>query len=429
MIDPEYEGRVSAARRTDRDPFCVRNARVGGRCACTADHLDACSAGMCARPMKIAMVSDAHDMRVVEQAAAQVRSGHHVTVYLRQADAESSDPCLTPQGYTMMPVPAGPATPLPEGELFEYAEPFAQFLDAHWTADRPDAVHGHFGMSGFAAQLAARHLNLPTVQTFSPARETEPAVDTRRGRLRDRRHLEALVARSASWVTASCTEDVSRLVRLGVPRGRVCVVPFGVDLQLFNPDGPVAPRGDMHRIVTVGRFAPRNGFDTIIRALPHIAGAELLIIGEPDSADAESDSEAGKLIQLATNLDVAQRLRIIASVPREALPAILRSADVAVCTSQSDGGLEAMACGVPVVASWSGPMLDAIVHDVTGYLIDATRPAELPKALNRLLRDDFLRQSMGASGCDRARARFSWEQVASDYERVYSRLQQVRASA
>nr|CRL72564.1 group 1 glycosyl transferase [Mycolicibacterium malmesburyense] len=87
---------------------------------------------------------------------------------------------------------------------------------------------------------------------------------TREGHLRNRRHLEAPVARSASWVTASCTEDVARLLRLGVPRGRISVTPSGVDLQLFNPDGPAAPRGDMHRIVTVGPLVPRNGFDTIV---------------------------------------------------------------------------------------------------------------------------------------------------------------------
>lgn len=375
------------------------------------------------------MVSDAHDMRVVEQAAALTRRGHGVTVYVRRADPGSSDFGRAPQGYSVVPVPAGPAAPLPEGELFEYAEPFAQFLDAQWRVDRPDAVHGHFGMSGFAAQLAARRLNLPTVQTFSPAREAERAVVTGEGHLRNRRHLEAPVARSASWVTASCTEDVARLLRLGVPRGRISVTPFGVDLQLFNPDGPAAPRGDMHRIVTVGPLVPRNGFDTIVRALPHIADAELLIIGEPDQVGIEPNAEAEKLSQLATNIGVAHRLRILASVPRGNLPAILRSADVAVCASLSDGGLEAMACGVPVVAPSSGLMFDAIVHDVTGYLIDPTRPSELPKALNRLLRDQFLRRSMGAAGCDRARARFSWEQVASDYDRVYSRLQQLPASA
>nr|CRL72561.1 transferase [Mycolicibacterium malmesburyense] len=143
----------------------------------------------------------------------------------------------------------------------------------------------------------------------------------------------------------------------------------------------------------------------------------------------EPNAEAEKLSQLATNIGVAHRLRILASVPRGNLPAILRSADVAVCASLSDGGLEAMACGVPVVAPSSGLMFDAIVHDVTGYLIDPTRPSELPKALNRLLHDQFLRRSMGAAGCDRARARFSWEQVASDYDRVYSRLQQLPASA
>jgi D-inositol-3-phosphate glycosyltransferase len=63
-------------------------------------------------------------------------------------------------------VPAGPAKHLSKDELLQYMGPFARFLDAQWAVDRPDVAHGHFWMSGFATELAARHLDLPAVQTF-----------------------------------------------------------------------------------------------------------------------------------------------------------------------------------------------------------------------------------------------------------------------
>nr|WP_090281655.1 glycosyltransferase [Mycolicibacterium komanii]CRL78340.1 group 1 glycosyl transferase [Mycolicibacterium komanii] len=375
--------------------------------------------------MKIAMVSDAHHMRIAELASALARSGHLVTVYSHGDHGGSRDRTLTPRGYSVVHLPEGPA-PLPEGDLPACTESLARFFDAEWAADRPDTVHGHFGMSGVAAQLAARHLDLPTVQTLPAHASDAHRVAVESGH--PRRHLDALVARSASWVTAASTDDGSRLLRLGVPRGRLSVVPTGVDLQLFNSDGPVAARSDVQRIVSIGQLVSRSGFDTIIRALPNIAHAELLLIGGFDGSGSDFDSESDQLTGLAAKLGVAHRLQIRASIPREELPAVLRSADVVVCTPENAGGLEAMACGVPVVAT-CGVMVDAVVHDVTGYLINPSRPGELPKAVNRLLHDDFLRQSMGAAGRDRARARYSWDRVASDCEQIYSRLSQLRASA
>jgi glycosyltransferase involved in cell wall biosynthesis len=84
--------------------------------------------------------------------------------------------------------------------------------------------------------------------------------------------------------------------------------------------------------------------------------------------------------------------------------------------------LEAMACGVPVVASAVGGMLDTVVHDVTGRLVTPKCPTAVADAINQLMRDDFLRQSLGAAGRDRARARYSWDRIAADTLRIYDRL-------
>lgn len=81
-----------------------------------------------------------------------------------------------------------------------------------------------------------------------------------------------------------------------------------------------------------------------------------------------------------------------------------------------------MACGVPVVAAAVGGMLDTVVHDVTGRLVTPKRPVEVAESINTLLHDEFLRQSLGAAGRDRARARYSWDRVAADTLRIYDRL-------
>jgi glycosyltransferase involved in cell wall biosynthesis len=381
-------------------------------------------------PLKIAMVAaDAggQNAGVADLSAALARRGHEVTVYTRRDDPDLPECSETPQGCTMVHVPAGPAAQLPKGELLQYIGPFAQYLDAQWTADRPDVAHAHFWTSGIATQLAAKRLNLPAVQTF----HTLGVVQRRHQGARDpspqeRMQLEATLARSATWVAATCTDEVFELMRMGRSRARMSVVPCGVDLDLFTPEGPKAPRGVYHRIVTVGRFAPHKGFDVLVRALPALPNTELVIVGSPDEPEMDSDPEARRLYDLADELGVADRVRLYGSVVREDMPAILRSADVVACTPSYESfgivALEAMACGVPVVASAVGGMLDTVVHDVTGRLVKPTQPADVADAINHLLRDDFLRQSLGAAGRDRARARYSWDRIAADTLRVYDRL-------
>jgi D-inositol-3-phosphate glycosyltransferase len=105
------------------------------------------------------------------------------------------------------------------------------------------------------------------------------------------------------------------------------------------------------------------------------------------------------------------------------LPALLRSADVVACTP-ADGSsgvvaLKAMACGVPVVASAVGALVDIVVDDVTGHLVTHQDPRQLANCLNSLLRDSFLRRSLGSAGRDRTVARYSWDRIAADTVRLY----------
>ena len=147
---------------------------------------------------------------------------------------------------------------MPEDELLKYMGPFAQYVDAQWAVDRPDVAHACGWMSGIPTQLAARHLGLPAVQTCDGLGVVP----------QERLQLQATVARTANWVAATRTDEVLQLMRIS--RARISVVPPGVDIGLFNPAGPQAPKRAKHRIVGVGKIVPRNGFDNLVRALPMI---------------------------------------------------------------------------------------------------------------------------------------------------------------
>jgi glycosyltransferase involved in cell wall biosynthesis len=391
--------------------------------------------------MKIAMVSEhasplavlggvdagGQNVHVAELSAAMARRGHEVIVYTRRDDPDSPERVRTPLGYTVVHVPAGPAKQLPKDALLEHMSDFAQYLDTQWAIERPDVAHAHFWMSGIATQLAARAQDVPTVQTFHALgvvkRRHQGAEDTSpTARLK----LEKLVAAHATWVAATCTDEVFELVRLGRSRTRISVVPCGVDLNRFSTEGPVAERSSRPRILAVGRLVPRKGFDTMIRALPAIPDAEYVIVGGPDFGHLGSDPEVRRLRALAADLGVADRVVFTGALPRDDMPAMLRSADVVTCTPWYEPfgivPLEAMACGVPVVASAVGGMLDTVVHDVTGRLVTPRSPRECADAVSSVLRDSFLRRSLGLAGRDRACARYSWDRVAADTLRIYERL-------
>ena len=175
----------------------------------------------------------------------------------------------------------------------------------------------------------------------------------------------------------------------------------------------------------MGKILPGNGFDVLVRALPLIPAAEFVIIGEAERGDQQSDREARRLRGLAERLGVADRLRVHAHATVAEIPELLRSADVVACTPTYEPSgvvaLEATACGVPVVACAVGPLPDIVVHEVTGYLVDRQDPRDLAASVNHLLRDSFLRRSLGTGGRNRAVARYSWDRIAVDTARLYEK--------
>lgn len=395
--------------------------------------------------MRIAMISEhasplAHlggvdaggqNVHVAELSSALARRGHDVVVYTRRDDPHLPECVETEHGYSVVHVPAGPARVLPKDELLQYMYAFARFLDAQWVADRPDVAHGHFWMSGVATQRAARPHDIPTVQTFHALGLVKRLHQGLEDTSPDCRvSVEARIARDADWVTATSTDEVFELVRMGRARSQTSVVPCGVNIDTFTPDGPIAPRGDQPRIVSVGRLVPRKGFDTLIRALPRVPGAELVVVGGPAQADLADDPEAQQLQRLAAQLGVADRVRLLGAVTRHEMPALLRSADVVACTPWYEPfgivPLEAMACGVPVVATAVGGIRDSVVDDVTGRLVPPKDPATLGDAIAALLDDRARRRALGAAGRERARARYTWDRVAADTERVYEKLAPAR---
>jgi len=365
------------------------------------------------------------NLHVAELSKALVRKGHDVTVYTRRDGRGQPEDLLTEHGYHVVHVPVGPAKHVPKDQLLPHMGRFARYLQGRWETERPDVVHAHFWMSGLASVSAARSAGAPVVQTFHAL----GVVKRRHQGLDDtsppqRIGTERLLGREVDRIAATCSDEVFELTRMGVPRTRISVVPCGVDTDHFVPEGHRLPGGKFaHRIVAVGRLVPRKGFATAIAALPALPDTELLIAGGPDRRRLGRDEHARFLRSFAESLGVAGQVKLLGQVSREDMPSLLRSADTVVCTPWYEPfgivPLEAMACGVPVVASAVGGLSDTVVDGVTGRLVPPRKPRALAAALHTLLRHRAMREQFGAAGRDRAWARYSWDRVADETLRAY----------
>ncbi|MEO6086338.1 MAG: glycosyltransferase, partial [Umezawaea sp.] len=240
-----------------------------------------------------------------------------------------------------------------------------------------------------------------------------------------RADLERLVGMAAQRVVAASGEEVFELVRMGVDRSRISLVPFAVDVDRFRPDGRPERSGRRRRLLAIGDMVPHSGFHTAISALAQVPDAELVIAGRCRHTDPREDPEVRRLVHHARRLGVAHRVSLIGPVDRARMPAVLRSADVLVCPQWYEPlgatALQAMACGVPVVASAVGALSDLVVDDVTGLLVPPRDHRALGNELRELLTDRTRCQMYSIAGADRARARYSWDRIAAETVMAYDK--------
>jgi glycosyltransferase involved in cell wall biosynthesis/phosphoheptose isomerase len=388
-----------------------------------------------ASPLAVLGGADAGGQNVYVAALATElgRRGIDVVVHTRRDDPSLACRVRMAPRVTVEHVDAGPARPIAKDRLLPYMAEFAEELAARWLAAPPDVVHSHFWMSGRAALDAAEPLGIPVVHTFHAlgivkrrhqgVKDTSPA---------ERIGEERRILGCAASILATCTDELFELRRLGVDPRRVRVVPCGVNLRAFRPTGPAEPRRDgRHRLVVVSRLVERKGVGNVITALAEIPNAELVIAGGPERERLWSDPEVRRLARLARSRGVEDRVEFRGRLERADVPPLLRSADVVVTVPWYEPfgivPLEAMACGVPVVASAVGGMIDTVVDDSTGLHVPPRDPERLAEVLGSLLGDRDRRQRLGRAGIQRTRRLYDWNRIAAATLDVYARMPRRRS--
>ncbi|MDT0464112.1 glycosyltransferase [Streptomyces gibsoniae] len=363
--------------------------------------------------------------QIADLAGALAGRGHRVTLYTRRDDPDLPDRMTLRDGVEVRRVPAGPPEPLSMNELLPHLWELGRHLAGVWRVRPPDVVHSHGWLSGLAALRVARELELPLLHSHHSLgtvtrRQPQPAGPRHPRRIAHERE----VGRGCDHIIATCRDEVVELGRMGMSRGRISVVPYGVDTAVFTPHGPAAAPGTAYRrLLQLGSLGPHGDSVVSIAALALLPTAELVVVGGPPADRLDGDPEVRRLRRAAADAGVADRVRFLGGVPGHEVPALLRGADVVLCPADHEpfgiAALEAMACGRPVVATAVGGHLDTVADPGTGRLVPPGDPNALARAAGELLADPEARKACGAAGRRRALRRYGWERVAAATEEAY----------
>ncbi len=354
-------------------------------------------------------------------------AGHAVSIFTQRADP-ALPACTTAAGVYIDRVgterDASPAAP----DVFGAIEAFAEHLAAAWRLSPPDVVHAHSWMSGKAAIAAGRPLGIPVVQTFHglgrPKRGRADTADLETLRVDE----EIALIRAAARIVATSSSEVFALLGLGASPGAIKIIPCGVDLDTFAPATRLAPRsGRPFRVATLSRLVPDAGVGDVIEALTYVPDVELVVGGGRCDIDVlRDDPDAQALVALAAARGVSSRVTFVGQVKRADVAAFLQSADAVVCAPWRDAVgtvvLEAMACGVPVIASSVGGHLDAVAEGISGMHVPPRAPRQIAYAIESLAADAPLRERFSRFGIERTSARYGWPRIAGEMLEVYMKV-------
>lgn len=284
---------------------------------------------------------------------------------------------------------------------------------------RPDLIHAHFATRATAtARELSRELSIP--YTFTAHRYDiydRPPQDF------------AERAAAASGVVTVSRANAEYMARhFGIPRGRIRIIPCGIDLARFCSDHAERPAGPPW-IVCVARLHPVKNLGVLLRAC-----AELRARGVDFRCAVLGDGRERAALQAQIKgLGLGRMVTLRGACTQDTVRRWLRHARVAVLTSHSEGMpvslMEAMACGVPTVAPTVGGIPEMIIDGVTGHLTRPDDACSTADALESALANPVLAEQMGRAARARAVGLFSLQAQVDSLLEVWEHAAQGRAAA
>jgi D-inositol-3-phosphate glycosyltransferase len=288
-----------------------------------------------------------------------------------------------------------------------------------------DLIHSHYWLSGRLGSWAQELWNRPHLVMLHTLAEVKNRTGVSRPEPELRIAAENELVETCHRIIAPTGQEKDSLVRYyGVSEQKIGVVPCGVNLDLFHPQEKQACRRQLGFdpddiiLLYVGRFEPLKGIDRLLEALSHLRDhrrIRLIIVG----GDGDEAPDSQFLKKKAINLGMEDKVMFAGRVEQKYLPLYYSSADVLVMASHYESfglvGLEALACGRPVVSTPVGAMESLIQQSHAGYVVGDTLPRSLAKGIQSAITNS----TPPADQIHKSVLAYSWTNVAAAILKEY----------
>ena len=281
---------------------------------------------------------------------------------------------------------------------------------------KPDVVHSQTTLYGVPAWVAKKTLKIPYIVWGHGSDIYFPGT------------LLSMISKPIlqnADVVLALTEDMKKEMQRVFPR-EVFVIPNGISLERFKVSSGHEGKRSTRTLIFVGRLHPVKGIQYLIEAMAivyqKIPDIKLVIVGD--------GVERPTLEKQVKELDLNECIQFLGQVPQEKMPDIMHQADILVLPSLSEGFptvlLEAMASGLPIIATSVRGIPDLIDDGINGYLVNTKKSGEMADRILTLMLNDDVRKEMSVNNREKAKM-FTWDKVADKVEKVYLRATALRS--
>jgi D-inositol-3-phosphate glycosyltransferase len=366
------------------------------------------------------------------------RMGHRVDIFTRRT-AEVGDPVTAlAKNVRLVHLSTGNGRNVPKEALHRYTADFHRALESFRNRHflDYDLIHSHYWLSGSLGEMAQESWQRPHIITFHTLGAVKNSIGVGEPESLLRIATEKNLTATCERVLSTTPKDKVQLIRLyDAVSDKIGVVPCGVDLNLFRPlDKAVARRrlgfaSDHPIILFVGRFDSVKGIDRLVTAMTYLRRRDslrLVLVG----GDGPASSATRRLQKQARDLGLQETVTFAGRIDQERLPPYYSAADVLVVPSlyESFGlvGLEALACGTPVVATAVGAMESILQEGRIGQVVTEPAPRLLADAIDAFL-PNKARKTASAADIRASVMQFSWSKVAAALVAEYAGVCEIGA--
>lgn len=386
-------------------------------------------------------------VRNVGEALAEL--GWQVEMYTRQVSEEQESIVEHRPNCRTIRFKAGAFEFVPRDNLFgnlpEFVDNFLKFQKENGY-EYP-VIHTNYWLSSWVGMQLKQKIGCKQVHTYHSLGYVKyTAVDDIPPIASKRLEVEKELLETAERVVATSPQEKAHMRQLVSTKGNIDIIPCGTDVQRFGSIERAAARvklgleNDDKVVMYVGRFDPRKGIETLVRAvgesqLRNHDKLKLIICG--GSRPGQSDGfERERIESIVNELGLRDRTTFPGRISQEILPTYYAAADVCVVPSHYEPfglvAIEAMASGTPVVASDVGGLQFTVLPEETGLLAPPQDVPAFATAIDRIITNQQWRDKLGENGKLRVQTKFSWTGVAQQLSELYEQIvqeQQVPAVA